>query len=222
MPSQRDIAPHDVIDHRPAQTPVRQQGDRFTCVGFAVSAAHEWVAADATVRSPEDVIWAAHQAGSPAVREDTSVEFALIGLSAHEHATETAWPYGMPPWPADRPAAATAAINRRALPPWRRLPSTSASSVTAELAAGIAVVLTVRVVVAAWQAMDGVVDAEAGRKSPGLHAVLAVGALADGTGNTQQIVIKNSWGPAWGDAGFGSLSSRYLDSYGVVAHAMEQ
>lgn len=211
-----------MIDHRPAQTPVRQQGDRPTCVGFAVSAAHEWMAADATVRSPEDVIWAAHQAGSPAGREDTSVDFALVGLSTHEHATETAWPYGMPPWPADRPAAATAPINRRPLPAWRRLPSTSASKIAVELAAGMAVVLTVRVVVAAWLAPGGVVDAEAGRKSPGVHAVLAVGSVADGSSDAQQIVIKNSWGPAWGDAGFGFLTSRYLDAYGVVAHAMEQ
>src|SRR5689334_17804864 len=94
-------------DHRPVQTAVRNQGDRHTCVGFAVSAAHEWMAQDGVIRSPEDVIWAGHQEGGPSTKEATSVRLALVGLKRFAHATEKAWPYNNPAWPADRPRAAT-------------------------------------------------------------------------------------------------------------------
>ena len=52
-------APDDaMIDPRPPQTPVRNQGDRPTCVAFATSAAHEWAAGEPVHRSPEDAMWA--------------------------------------------------------------------------------------------------------------------------------------------------------------------
>jgi hypothetical protein len=82
LPSPPEAAP-DVIDYRKLQSPVRNQGDRPTCVGFAVSAAHEWLARDEVTRSPEDVIWAGHTQGGPAKKPETSVRFALAGLQAH-------------------------------------------------------------------------------------------------------------------------------------------
>jgi len=139
-----------MIDHRSAQTPVRHQGDRPTCVAFAVSAAHEWHAADAVVRSSEDAMWAAHQAGEVPGREETTVSWALEGLDRHQHSTETAWPYGTPRWSSGRPAAALDDANRRPLPAWRDLGSITFDRVTGELDAGRPVVLTLRVVVAAW------------------------------------------------------------------------
>src|SRR5205814_3080081 len=108
-----------MADHRSLQTPVRNQGNRPTCVGFAVSAAHEWMAADVVVLSPEDAIWAAHQEGGPQAREDTSVRLALAGLHRLEHAYESAWPYGAPAWPASRTVDAQKAECRAALPEWR-------------------------------------------------------------------------------------------------------
>jgi hypothetical protein len=51
-----------MIDLEAEQTAVRQQGDRPTCVAFAVSGAHEWMGDDDAQLSPEDAMWAAHQA----------------------------------------------------------------------------------------------------------------------------------------------------------------
>lgn len=206
-----------VIDHRAAQTPVRNQGDRPTCVGFAVSAAHEWMAADATVRSPEDAMWAGHQIASVPAREETAVAWALEGLEAHDHATEAAWPYSTPHFAAGRPPAALDAANRRRLPAWRPLAAATLAAVRAEIAHGRAVVLTLRVVLSSWRRPGGEIDAEPGRKAPGNHAVLAVGVLDD----PERVIVKNSWGERWGADGFGFVSGRYLDHYGVCAHALE-
>jgi hypothetical protein len=206
-----------MTDHRPAQTPVRDQGDRPTCVAFAVSAAHEWQAGDAAVRSAEDAMWAAHQVREVPGREETTVSWAMEGLRRHEHAAESAWPYGTPRWPAGRPAEALQAANRRGLPPWRDLGGASFDAVAAQLHARRPVVLTLGVVPAAWYHAGDLIDAEPNRKVPGNHAVLAVGALD----SPDRLIIKNSWGLAWGDDGYGFVTRRYHDHYALRAHTLE-
>jgi C1A family cysteine protease len=211
-----------VIDYRPHQSAVRNQGNRPTCVGFAVSAAHEWMAQDAIMRSPEDVIWAGHQEGGPAATQATSVRLALAGLQAHQHASEEAWPYGNPPWPAPRPPAAMLTDNQRTLPVWRQLSAITFSTVQGELAQGNAVILTLRVVYTAWRQPGGVIDADPGRRTPDNHAVLAVGIQTSADGATQRVIVKNSWGENWGNRGYGYVSRPYLETYGVRAHVLEQ
>jgi hypothetical protein len=205
-----------MIDHRPAQTPVRHQGNRPTCVAFATSAAHEWRAADQIVRSPEDAMWAAHQVNEVPGREETTVAWALEGLVRHEHATDDAWPYGRPHWSEGRPPAAQEACNRRALLGWSDLPATF-DAVAAALGAVQPVVLTVRVVPAVWFAGAALIDAGPGAKTPGNHAVLVVGALE----TPDRLIIKNSWGDEWGDDGYGYLTRRYFDHYALRAHRLE-
>jgi len=206
-----------VIDHRPAQTPVRHQGDRPTCVAFAVSAAHEWHAADSVVRSTEDAMWAAHQVNDVPGREETTVSWALEGLDRHQHSVEVAWPYGLPPWASGRPVAALDSANRRPLPMWRDLGAVFFDTVTGALDSGRPPVLTLRVVAAAWYHAGEVVDAEPNLKTPGNHAVLAVGALEA----PDRLIVKNSWGPAWGAAGYGYVTRRYYDCYALRAHILE-
>ncbi|MPZ66707.1 MAG: hypothetical protein GEU83_14750 [Pseudonocardiaceae bacterium] len=208
-------------DRRSRQTPVRDQGDRPSCVGFAVSAAHEWMATGDVVRSPEDALWAGHQEGGVAHQEATSVQLALAGLSRLGHAFEYAWPYGRPPWPADRPRDALDATNRRELPSWRTIATLDFTAIAAELGGGAAVLLTLGVVRSVWLYGDGVIDAEPGRRTPGRHAVVVVGIAEDPDTSSMRLIIKNSWGRSWGNDGYGLVSQRYLEAYGVVAHALE-
>jgi hypothetical protein len=196
---------------------VRHQGDRPTCVGFAVSAAHEWIARDATIRSAEDAMWAGHKMHDVPGREETSVRGALEGLAAHGHCTETAWPYGSPRYTSGRPEAALDPANRRGLPRWRVLGTLTVPAIRAELERAHAVILSVKVVRSAWRQAGGKIDAPPGQKTPGNHAVLAVGVLDDPT----RVIIKNSWGAAWGDGGYGFISEGYLNSYGLRAHILE-
>lgn len=206
-----------MIDHRRVQTPVRQQGDRPTCVAFAASAAHEWSAGDQVLRSPEDAMWAAHQVGEVLGGEETTVAWALEGLARHEHATDAAWPYGQPLWRHGRPSAACQAANRRALPRWNDLQPVTFDGVASALGAERPIVLTVRVVPDVWYVGAALIDAEPGAKTPGNHAVLAVGALEE----PDRLIIKNSWGTAWGDGGYGYLTRRYFDHYALRAYRLE-
>lgn len=206
-----------MIDHRSAQTPVRQQGDRPTCVAFAVSAAHEWHAADGVVRSTEDAMWAAHQVNEVPGREETTVSWALEGLDRHQHSTEVAWPYSAPPWASGRPTAALDTANRRSLPTFRDLGVVSFDTVTGALATGRPIVLTLRVVAAAWYHAGDIVDAGPNLKTPGNHAVLAVGALEA----PDRLIVKNSWGAGWGAGGYGYVTRRYHDCYALGAHTLE-
>jgi hypothetical protein len=211
---------HTVIDHRHLQTPVRDQGDRPTCVGFAVSAALEWMKRDSQIRSPEDAIWAAHREGGPQNLEETSVRLALSGLTRRRHAQESAWPYGTPPWPAPRPSAAKMSTNQTTLPLWRETPG-SWDAIRDALGNGHAVVLTLRFVSSAWLPSGPDVDAPPGQKCPTNHAVLAVGLTETSDGLAESVIVKNSWGVGWGLAGYGLVSRRYLEHYVVRAHALE-
>lgn len=207
-----------MTDHRHVQTPVRNQGDRPTCVGFAVSAAHEWMAGDGTIRSAEDAMWAGHEVHDVPGREETSVRGALQGLSDHGHCTEQAWPYGTPHYATGRPAAALAAGNQRALPGWRALNELTVAAIEAELDRPRAVILSLRVVRSAWRVAGGEIDAQPGAKTPGSHAVLAVGVLD----TPARLIVKNSWGPLWGQGGYGFISERYLRNYGLSAYVLEE
>lgn len=206
-----------ISDHRTAQTPVRDQGSRGACVGFAVAAAHEWMRPTA-IRSVEDVLWAAHQVGGEPLVEGTTVQYALQGVKQHRHAEESAWPFGRPAFPADRPDAAGNARYQVDLTTWRTVPSVDLDTIADECFRGRAVVVTLGVVLGAW-AGNGIVDAPGGRKTPGAHAVLAVGTALIGT--EAHALIKNSWGAGWGVAGYGFVSSRYLDHYGRIGHLLE-
>jgi C1A family cysteine protease len=211
-----------VIDHSDEQSAVRHQGDRGTCVAFAVSAGHEWMGESVITRSTEDAMWAAHEV--MVIRtsgDETSVNYALQGLDAKEHASEAAWPYGVPDWRSGRTEAALQAVNRQALPGWQRLEETTFPAIRTELTAGNAIVLTIGVILKAWLEPGGSVDCDAGKKVAGNHAVLVVGITENGEGR-QLLKVKNSWGARWGQSGYGLISERYMAAYGVCAHVIER
>jgi len=166
-------------------------------------------------------MFAAHQEGGSQLIQETSVRLALAGLARLDHATELAWPYGNPAWPADRPSAAMEAGNRRPLPGWRELPALSADALSAQLDLGNPLILTVQIVWSAWNNARGAIDAASGKVVRGNHAVVVVGAEEDAGGMVTRFIIKNSWGALWGDAGYGFLSRRYMESYAVRCHALE-
>lgn len=205
-------------DHRGMQTPVRDQLQRGACVGFAVSAAHEWMQ-PGQLRSVEDALWAAHQMGGNPASEGTTVQRALDGLQQHRHAEEAAWPYGCPAFPASRPLPAQDPGRQVDLPQWRRLAPSDFDSISGEVLRAAAVVLAVGVALNAWP-KTGIVDAPHGRKTPAAHAVLAVGLVTFPDGTTT-LLIKNSWGAGWGESGYGFMSRRYVDNYTITAHVLE-
>lgn len=220
FPSESWHSQRRVVDQRAQQTPVRDQGERDTCVGFAVSGAHEWMTGIPGARSPEDAMWAAHTHGGPAHLEATTIAFALAGLTIHKHTSEAAWPYGKPAWPADRPPEGNSSADLWILPIWRELIGADFSSISAELTAGFAVLLSLRVVRRAWRQAGGLVDAPSAQVTRAGHAVLAVGAIDDADG--RRVIVKNSWGSEWGVSGYGFLTNRYLEGYLKRAFVLER
>lgn len=77
--------------------------------------------------------------------------------------------------------------------------------------------LTLGVVPAAWYHGGDTIDAPAGAKTPGNHAVLAVGSLDE----PERLIVKNSWGLTWGDGGYGLVTRRYHEHYALRAHILE-
>lgn len=211
-------------DFRSRQTPVRDQGDRFACVGFAVSAAHEWYAARREHLSSEDALWAESQISGAGIEDGATVQSALVGLTTHRHAIERAWPYGKPAWFDDkrqRPAKACRSTNQCPLPRWTRLPLPLLPSTIDQIDQVRPVILTLRVVPDAWNSRDdGIVDAEPGMYTARGHAVVAVGTWPDESKPAEGLWIKNSWGLTWGVAGYGRLTRRYCDAYLTAAHVL--
>jgi hypothetical protein len=61
-----------------------------------------------------------------------------------------------------------------------------------------------------WVGADGIIDQAVGEQPENLrrHAVIAVG--HGEIGGQPAILIRNSWGTAWGDGGYGWLTERFL------------
>lgn len=213
-----------LIDHRADQTPVRHQGTRSTCAAFATTAAHEWMCGDAPDLSEESALWSAKKVDGWPGTERTSVVAALVGINNDGQAETADWPYGQPLWTDGPPEPASDPERRRRPGTWRQIGNTVAD-IEAALVAG-SVILTVAVQPTVWRdaADDGLIDYEDDAPSADVHAVLGVGIARDdpeGPDALDWVVFKNSWGDLWGDAGYGYLSSDYVEHHLLAAHALE-
>ena len=200
----------------------KDQGERPTCVAFAVSALHEyWL----------DICCAS----KPKLDLDLSEEFLFYGCKARD---------GL-----KRPGSGTTVVAAsetllsdgqclEQLHPYRRkssllgVPSPSAfadgknrilntlkrqaidlSVIRQSLGKNIPVVAAIELFRSAYRAgPTGLLPLpNAGEKQVGRHAVLIVDIEA--TGLEEQIVFLNSWGPKWGDAGLGRFTAQYFSSH---------
>lgn len=195
--------PAGVIDLRPQFRPPGDQGRRGTCVAFAVTAAHEQhhqhgdSAPDDL--SEETLYWGCKQLDGIA-RPGTRLSAADLALQRWGQPLEELWPYD--PEREDTaadyapPAAAVDPVNCRRIA-LRRL-TVDDVSVTAELAAGRAVIVAFRV----WEAFRRLGESPLPAPKPdelfsGGHAAVIVG--YDPTSSA--FLFRNSWGNGWGDGG---------------------
>lgn len=213
------IAPRGA-DLRPLLPPVRDQGQRGTCVAFAVTAAHEMARAAGTAVS-EDLSEEALFWGCKLIdgnwRSGTSFGSAAAALASTGQPLETVWPYD--PRRAegtryDPPSTATA-------PPWHQsdlgVASVDLAPVRAALDPGRPVVLGLAVFDTLFTPSSAgrIAPPPAGSPARGRHAVLAVGHDAEA------LLIRNSWGTTWALGGYGWLSNEYAERHVLEAWVIQ-
>jgi len=187
---------------------IRNQGNRPTCVAFAVSDAHAAARGARTALSVEHLYYHAVQR-TPGGRPQDGVSLARIldALRLDGQAAESRWPY-LPAVPDDLalwvpPPTATPVFKADSV---TALPA--AAAIVAELNAGRPVVLTFMVSLAFCAVQDGIVRPKAADTDVDWHAVVAVG---HGQNEGRPcLLVRNSWGEAWGLGGYAWVDLDYL------------
>ncbi len=198
------------VDLRSLFGPSRNQGSRPTCMAFAASDTH---AALRTGWAPLSCEYAFYQAQRRAGRppsEGALLSSMLDALREDGQPEESGWPY-LATTPADvgtwaPPAKIGALFGRNG-----EKSSPSLDRVIHELDQGRPVIVLLMLSRAFYApTSQAVVDPAIGEapEPERRHAVIAVG---HGTVDGQRaILIRNSWGPTWGEAGYGWLTERFL------------
>jgi C1A family cysteine protease len=201
--------------------PVRDAGQEGSVVGFAVAAALEYqLRADlgqAVRISPRYLYYYARKAGRLDLRADSGANLGdAVGVLATRGAvTEAAWPY-KPGHYADGPPGALARAKHyqarsRILRGSRQIKSALQDG---PVVAGITIYKSFESPRA--NATGAIPDPKPTEAVVGGHAICIVGY----NDAKHQFKFENSWGPRWGDHGYGYLSYDYMDKHGAGAWAL--
>lgn len=208
MPTASPAVP---VDLRALLAPIRDQGQRGTCVAFAVTAAHE--VGRATGAPPENLsdealYWACKRTDSNWT-SGTTFASASSALGRWGQPLEADWPYE----PKRKDGAAYSPPSRAGSSRWfrsglRRV-DMALHDVRSQLDGGSLVLLGITVFDTFYRPdADGrIADPLAGARERGRHAVLAVGHQND------EMLIRNSWGTTWGLDGYAWIGNGYVAAH---------
>ncbi len=178
----------------------RDQGQRPTCLSFAISELHHSKIAIAELLSPESL----HQLAGRRVGKPPSAALqigeAVNSLATDGQTSELAWPYGSPS-PVDPSAHyfKTKAFERPYDPTW----------INAQLTSGQPAVLVVDVDTTFYSYTAGEILAfNSAATIQARHAVALCGMRNEMS--QYCFLVKNSWGSGWGDAGYAWLEESYI------------
>lgn len=205
------------VDLRPFMTPVEDQEATNSCAANATAGAYEYLVKRHLGEEAYDVsrlfiYYNARAADDPdSIEDDGSVLQCVIdGLQQHGACSEETWPFD-PEAVNDEPSDEAYEEAAQFLIEETELVPTDLDAWKTALAAGHPVIFGVKLFGSFdKQKQAGLVPMpsprEAGRESHGGHAMLAVG-YSD---PDQVFVVRNSWGPEWGDKGYCYIPYRYL------------
>lgn len=210
------LPPH--VDLRARLPPVRDQGDRSTCLAFAVTAAHELArCAGGNVNedlSEEALYWGCKQIDGDWL-PGTAFASATVALARWGQPREEAWPYDTnhdDSLPYGPPGGVVGGRD------WclgqLRQVECRVDDFKGELAAGRAVAVGLELTPGFINSADGHIPGPvAGEQLRGGHAVVLIGYQNDPAPGAGAVIFRNSWGDSWGDGGYGYLPYRYLEQY---------
>jgi hypothetical protein len=198
------------LDLRAMFGPVRDQGQRPTCLAFAASDLHAAVRGTWSALSCEYLFYHAQKR---AQRKPTQGATLLAMLDALRHdgqPHEAGWPY-LAQLPADtaqwQPPTGVTPLFRRA----GEVGKNAVDTIITEVGRGRPVLTLLRLSRSFdWVRADGVVD-EGANEKPDLfrrHAVVSVG--HGEVSGQRAVLVRNSWGDGWGASGYGWLTEKFL------------
>jgi hypothetical protein len=190
--------------------PIRDQGQRPTCLAFAASDLHAGLRGKWVPLSCEYAFFHAQRRSGLPPTTGSYLSHMLLAIREDGQPDEESWPYlsassvNTVKW---QPPSGTYALFRRAGEIGRH----TVDDVIAHLDQGIPILLLFYMSLSFYKpAGNGVVDERPGdgpNKARG-HAVIAV---AHGTAGAQRVVlVRNSWGVRWGADGHGWLTERFI------------
>jgi hypothetical protein len=190
--------------------PVRDQGQRYTCLAFATSDLHAALRDPSAPLSCEYLFYHAQRRANRKPTEGALLPSILDSVRYDGQPHETGWPY-LAMLPAD---LSQWAPPMGLTPLFRRAGETGKHTVDAivqELDQGRPVIVLLRLSWSFdWVQPEGIVD-ETAEERPDLNRRHAVVAVGHGEVKGQRaVVIRNSWGEGWGAAGYGYLTEKYL------------
>ena len=197
------------VDLRSRLGPARDQGARPTCLAFAISDGHAMTRGPWSPLSCEFLFYHAQRRAGRPPTEGALVPAIREALLNDGQPAESGWPYLVAdPQPTSWSPPATVGVVYRCA-------SVSAAGIMGPIVgiitAGHPVIVVIQLSAAFYApTADGVVDHLAGDPPDPtrVHAVLVVG---HGTVDRQPaILVRNSWGPAWGTGGYAWLTRAFL------------
>jgi hypothetical protein len=186
--------------------PPRDQGPRPTCLAFAVSDSHAAVREDWEPLSCEYLYYHAIRRDGSGPEKGAKPSAILAAVENDGQPAEVGWPYF-----AKLPDAANW------LPPadvgevFRRTGETIGGSFNEAwslVAAGRPAVICMTLSDGFYLPLKGIVDSTEPPEVARRHAVIAVAAGKRDT--FRFLLVRNSWGPEWGEAGHAWISETYL------------
>lgn len=196
------------IDLRERFGPPRNQGSRPTCLAFALSDAHAAARASTEPLSCEHLYFNAVQrmpARDPA--QGVALPVALEALRDDGQCAEPGWPY-LSVLPSD---LLTWSPPPTASPVFRHDSTVEPCQLDAligNVQAGRPMLLTLLLGERFYRPTNNIVDIGPEDRNTAHHALVAIGLGL--TLTERAILVRNSWGPAWGDDGHCWISESYL------------